>query len=236
MARFIRNRLIRASLRCSPPDELPPVQPRRGCLTVGIIGAVLLLAVAVAIPIAIWMQPSQQAKREYQAGLRAQLRANFEEARLHYRKALQLDPDMGLAAFSMGTTYLGIGDPALMQSIQQLTQRASRGETRDLDTADEWFRKTIEIGQRLPPGKQLMDQRIRTPAHLRAFSHTSLALTAFIRASAAMQADALDDAMAWFEVVQREAQAALMDDPSNSSADQILRTVGPMIPPTTGAE
>ena len=180
------------------------------------------------------MQPGQQAKREYQLGLQAQIRADFEEARLHYRRALELDPKMGLAAFSMGTTYLGIGDPALMDSIQTLTERASVGQTGALDTADEWFRKTIEIGQQLPASKQLMDQRIRTPAHLRAFAHASLALTALIRASAAMQADALEDAMAWFGVVQREAQAALVDDPTNASAEQILRTVQPLIPPTSG--
>jgi tetratricopeptide (TPR) repeat protein len=222
------------------PDEghvehdFPPARSNRGCLIWGIIGSCLLLATAVGIPLAIWMQPGQQAKRQYQLGLQAQIRANFEEARHYYLKALELDPEMGLAAFSMGTTYLGIGNPALMDAIQALTERASNGQTRTLDTADEWFRKTIEIGQRLPASKQLMDQRIRTPAHLRAFAHASLALTALIRASAAMQADALEDATAWFQVVQREAQAALVDDPTNASAEQILRTVEPLIPPASG--
>jgi hypothetical protein len=198
------------------PDEghvehdFPPTRSNRGCLIWGIIGSCLLLATAVGIPLAIWMQPGQQAKRQYQLGLQAQIRANFEEARHYYLKALELDPEMGLAAFSMGTTYLGIGNPALMDAIQALTERASNGQTRTLD------------------------QRIRTPAHLRAFAHASLALTALIRASAAMQADALEDAMAWFQVVQREAQAALVDDPTNASAEQILRTVEPLIPPASG--
>ncbi|MBU0609229.1 MAG: hypothetical protein KKI08_15185 [Armatimonadetes bacterium] len=214
--------------------DFPAAQPRRGCMVGGIIGSLLLLAIAVAIPVAIWMQPSQRAKREYQLGLQAQIRADFEEARRHYRRALELDPEMGLAAFSMGTTYLGIGDPALMDSIKALTERATAGQTSTLDEADRWFRMTLEIGQRLPASKQLMDQRIRTPAHLRAFAHASLALTALIRASAAMQADAYEDAMAWFGVVQREAQAALIDDPTNDSAEQILRTVQPMLPPTSG--
>jgi len=217
----------------APQEEFPAARPRRGCLLGGLIGSVLLLALAAAIPIAIYMQPAQRAKREYRLGLQAQLHASFDEARLHYQKALELDPDMGLAAFSMGTTYLGIGDPALMQSIQDLVKRAEKGETRELDLADEWFRKTIEIGRRLPPGKQLMDQRIRTPARLRAFAHASLALTAYIRAAAAMQADALENAMAWLQVAQSEAQAAIVDDPTNTSAEQILRTVGPMVPPSS---
>ncbi len=182
------------------------------------------------------MQPAQRAKREYRIGLRAQLHASFDEARQHYQRALELDPDMGLAAFSMGTTYLGIGDPALMESIQDLVTRAENGQTRELDLADEWFRKTIEIGRRLPPGKQLMDQRIRTPARLRAFAHASLALTAYIRAAAAMQADALENAMAWLKVAQSEAQAAVVDDPTNTSADQILRTVSPMVPPPSAQD
>jgi len=199
----------------------------------GAVGAVLLLAIAVGIPIAIWMQPSQQAKREYRLGLQDQLHSDFEGARRHYQKALSLDPDMGLAAFSMGTTYLEIGDPGLMDSIQDLTKRAAEGETAVLDSADEWFRKTLEIGQRLSPDKRLTDQRIRTPAQLRAFAHASLALTALIRASGAMQADQLDAAMAWFGVVSREAQLALLDDPTNSAADKILRSVQPILPPAS---
>ncbi len=193
------------------PPDLPRGASRRGCLVAGIIGSVLLLAIAIAIPIGIWLQPAQRAKREYQLGLQAQIKADFDGARQHYLKALELDSNMGLAAFSMGTTYLRIGDPALLNQIESLTQRATWGQTGDLDSADGWFRKTIEIGQQLPAGKRLMDQRIRTPAHLRAFAHACLALTAMIRASAAMQADALEDAMAWFQVVQREAQAALVD-------------------------
>lgn len=217
-------------------EELPLARSHRGCFVGGLIGSLLLLALAAAIPIAIYMQPAQRAKREYRIGLRAQLHASFDEARQHYQRALELDPDMGLAAFSMGTTYLGIGDPALMESIQDLVTRAENGQTRELDLADEWFRKTIEIGRRLPPGKQLMDQRIRTPARLRAFAHASLALTAYIRAAAAMQADALENAMAWLKVAQSEAQAAVVDDPTNTSADQILRTVSPMVPPPSAQD
>lgn len=211
------------------PVEEPP--SRKGCLVGGIVGGLLLLAVAIGIPVAIWMQPAQQAKREYRLGLQEQLKANFDAARQHYQRALQLDPTMGLAAFSMGTTYLGLGDPSLMDNVTELTKRAAAGETTVLDTADEWFRKALEIGGQLAPTKRLMDQRIQTPAQLRAFAHASMALTALIRASGAMQADALDSAAAWFSVASREAQSALLDDPSNSAADQILKTVAPVIPP-----
>jgi hypothetical protein len=213
-------------------DRPLPQAPRsRGCATAGIIIGVLLLLGAVAVPIAIWMQPQQRAKREYQLGLQAQLRADFETAREHYQKALQLDPDMGLAAFSMGTTFLRVGDPALVQSMQEITERAIQGQTEELDRADEWFRRALQIGERLPEGRRLMDQRIRTPAHLRAFARACLALTAFIRASAALQAEQFEHALAWLQVAHREAQAAVIDDPANSAAQQVLRSVDPLIPP-----
>jgi tetratricopeptide (TPR) repeat protein len=191
----------------------------------------VLLAIAVGVPTAIWMQPSQRARREYELGLQAQIRAQFDVAREHYQKALEFDPKMGLAAFSMGTTYLRVGDPALVQAMQEIMERAVRGQTRELDEADEWFRRALQIGETLPPGKRLMDQRIRTPAHLRAFSRASLALTAYIRAAAAMQAEQFEQALAWIEVAQREAQAAITDDPGNNPAQQVLRSVEPLIPP-----
>lgn len=202
----------------------------------GIIGGIVLLGLIVGIPLVIWMQPAQRAKREYSLGLQAQLQANFEVARQHYQKALDFNPNFGLAAFSMGTTYLGVGDPALVQSIQAIMERASHGETWELDTADEWFRKTLEIGTRMPASERLADQRIRTPSQLRAFARASLSLTAFIRAAAAMNADALDDAMAWIQVAQQQAQAALVDDPQNAAAQQMLRSTEGLIPPRSGID
>jgi len=210
---------------------LPEARRSRGCATSGIIVGVLFLLAAIGVPIAIWMQPQQRAKREYELGLQAQLHADFETARQHYQQALELDPDMGLAAFSMGTTYLRVGDPALIQSMQKMVERATQGQTAELDRADEWFRQALQIGQRLPPSRRLMDQRIRTPAHLRAFAQASLALTAFIRSSAAMQAEQFEQALSWLQVAQREAQAAIIDDPTNGPAQQVLRSVEPLIPP-----
>jgi hypothetical protein len=224
----------------APTTPLPEVDrgypvpaSNRGCVVGWIIGAIVLLAVIIGVPLAIWMQPAQRAKREYELGLQAQIRADFERARSHYQRALEIYPNMGLAAFSMGTTYLHVGDPALVQSMQQAVEQASQGHTEELDQADEWFRKALEIGQRLPVGERLADQKIRTPAHLRAFARACLALTAFIRASAALQADQFEQASAWLAVAHREAQAAIIDDPQNPSAQQILRTVDPMVPPSS---
>jgi len=56
-----------------------------------------------------------------------------------------------------------------------------------------------------------------------------LALTALIRASAAMQADQLDDGLAWLRRAGEEAQGALLDDPGNSAADRVLRMVMPRL-------
>jgi tetratricopeptide (TPR) repeat protein len=212
-----------------PPAE-PPTAARRGGSLLTIAGIIFFLALVVGLPLYLWTQPTQRAKREYQAGLRAQLAGDFELARQHYVAALQLDPQMGLAAFSAGTTYLRIGDPALVQSIDKLTQAAIWGQTQELDEADRWFRQAAAIGQNLPPSERLMDQRINTPPRLRAFARACLALTALIRGSAAIQADQLDDGMAWFGVATQQAQAAAADDPGNEAAQQVLRAVPPVVP------
>lgn len=217
-------------------EELPEAPRSRGCLVLSIIGGVLLLAALVGVPLAIYMQPAQRAKREYRQGLQAQLRAEFDLARQHYLKALDYDPTFGLAAFSMGTTYLGLTVQGLTQSMQEIMDRATRGQTWELDTADEWFHKTIEIGEQLPPGTRLMDQKIQTPNQLKAFARASLALTAFIRAAAAMNAEAFDDAMAWMQVVQQQAAQALLDDPNNPAAQQMLKSSQTMAPRAGGTD
>lgn len=220
----------------APEAALPPLEgqpsPQRGCSLFAIAGTIAFFALAVGIPLYLWSQPAQRAKREYQAGLRAQLAGDFETARSHYQSALSLDPNMGLAAFSMGTTYLHIGDPAMVKSVEQMTQKAIVGQTQELDEADKWFEQAATIGQRIPPSARLMDQKISSPARLRAFARACLAVTALIRASAAMQADQLDDANAWFQVATQQAQTAVVDDPSNDSANQVLRAIPPVIPGT----
>ena len=217
---------------------LPPVDaiasPHRGCSLFTVAGVIAFLALVIGIPLYMWMQPLQRARREYQAGLRAQLAGDFEGARTHYQAALSLDPNMGLAAFSMGTTYLRIGDPAMLKSVDQITQKAMWGHTEELDQADKWFEQAATIGQKIPASTRLMDQKISTPARLRAFARACLAVTALIRASAAMQADQLDDAMAWFQVSTQQAQMAIVDDPANDSANQVLRAIPPIAPPTGG--
>lgn len=215
-----------------PGAPLPPVggqaSPHRGSALFTIAGVILFLALGIGIPLYMWMQPAQRAKREYQAGLRAQLSGNFDLARQHYRAALEFNPEFGLAAFSMGTTYLRIGNPAVVQSIQPLLESAVQGRTQELDEADRWFEQAATIGQGLPPSTRLMDARISTPARLRAFARACLALTALIRASAAIQADQLDDGLAWLQVAGQQAQAAMGDDPGNETANQVLRLAGPL--------
>lgn len=210
------------------PQPLPLPAPRRGCSILTVVLSLLALALIGGVPLWLWQQPGQRARREYQAGLREQLAGRFEAAREHYRLALELDPQMGLAAFSAGTTYLGIGQPNVVQSVQGLTEKAIAGDTQDLDNADRWFRQAAAIGSNIPPDRRLMDQRINTPARLRAFARACLALTALIRASAAIQADQLEDGMGWLNAATNEAQAALADDPSNDQASQVLRAIPPL--------
>jgi hypothetical protein len=212
--------------------EVPTASPQRGCNLYAIAGAILFISLAVGIPAYLWMQPGQRAQREYRAGLSSQLSGDFEGARQHYRAALGFDPQMGLAAFALGTTYLKIGDPAVVQSIQQTTERAVQGDTKDLDEADRWFQQAVAIGQNLAPTLRLTDQRISSPPRLRAFARACLALTALIRASAATQAEQYDDAVAWFGVATQQAQSAIIDDPNNAAATQILGAIPPVSPGT----
>jgi hypothetical protein len=135
---------------------------------------------------------------------------------------------MGLAAFSIGTTYLGFGAPSVTDPVQRLTSDAVWGRTDELDEADRWFRNAVEISEQLRPDARLMDQRISTPLRLQAFARSCLALTALIRYSAAAQADQLDAAMAWLQVAGEEAQRALLSDPDNDPARQILKSVIPL--------
>jgi tetratricopeptide (TPR) repeat protein len=221
----------RASERPEVEQPLPPAAPGTPCCSIwGILGALLVLVIVAGALTLVWMQPEQRARREYRAGLRAQLANDFEKARTHYREALRLDPRMGLAAFSIGTTHLRFGDPAMTVAIQQLMDRAVWGQTKDLDEADRWFREAIRIGQELPPGTRLIDERINTPPRLRAFAHVCLALTAYLRANAALLADQFDDGMSWYRVAQTELAGAMSDDPGNEAAQRMLREPGPTAP------
>lgn len=213
--------------------ELPPLgSPATGRRSRWLLALVLVLLSAGLLlgGWLVWNNPSLAAQRVYKQGLAAQLQGNFEEAQSCYRRVLQLNPDFGLAAFSLGTTFLRFGDPSLLQSMESMSERAIQGDTQSLDEADQWFRETIRIADRLPPDTRLMDQNIRDPLKLRAFARACLAVTAIIRASAAIQAEQFEDAMAWLEVVSREAQAAVADDPGNAIASEALRNLRPLGP------
>lgn len=219
------------SIPATDEAYLPRVAgPARGStgVWVGVMVAALV-AIGAGVGVFLWTSPRVQAARAYRDGLQLQLQSRFEEARASYQKALELDPTMGLAAFTLGTTYLRLGDPAAISAVQELLDRAIRGQTSELDEADHWFRHAIALGGQLPPDKRLMDARISTPLRLKAYAHSCLALTAFIRASAALQADALDDGMAWLQVAGQEAQAALLDDPQNTAAETILKRITPSL-------
>ena len=202
---------------------------RRGCGLASLLSVSGLVALVGVTGWFVWTSPALQARRAYQEGLRLQLSGDAAGARGKYRQTLDLDPAMGLAAFSIGTTYLRMGSPDTARAMGELTQSAVSGQTGELDEADRWFRYAVEIAQRLPPNAHLMDERISTPLRLEAFGRACLATTALIRYSAAVQADDLDAAASWLRVAGEEAQRALGSDPDNSSAQRILREIGPLL-------
>ncbi len=218
-------------------DFSPEMAPSRRSAGVSFLVTFLviffLLGAAGVIILSLLMQPEQKAIREYRKGLQAQFQGKFEEARKHYQRALELDPQMGLAVFFMGTTYLRVGDPAGLENCEEFTNKAAYGDTSELDKADEWFRKTVEIGNSLPAEKRLLDQKINTPAKLRAYAHAFLDLTAIIRFVGAIQGSLIFDngenddwqaAYYWLDRAVKEAQSALIDDPQNSMAEEMLRS------------
>ncbi len=209
---------------------LPPTPAPRGSRSRAIPVLIIALAIAAGTLTAVWVasSPQYRARALYRAGLRLQLAGDFAGARERYRECLELDPTMALAAFAIGTTYLGLGTPGTSSSMQKLTEEAMWGRTEALDQADRWFRYAIEVAQRLDPGVRLIDERINTPVRLQAYCHASLALTALMRYAAALGADQIDAAMAWLRVAGEEAQRALINDPANDPATQILKTVTPL--------
>lgn len=205
----------------------PPASRRRvSAVLVSLIAMALLLGLSISL---FYFSPAVQARLAYRRGLRLQMEAQFEAARQEYQRCLECDPHFGLAAFSIGTTYLRLGDPGIIGAMQDLTSAATKGDTSALDEADRWFGESIRIAQELPVSQRLSDARISTPRKLIAFAHSCLALTALVRASAAMQADQLEDGLAWLQRAGEEAQAALTNDPGNSAADRILRAVTPRL-------
>ena len=184
------------------------------------LGAFLLVAAAIVVYVHV-QSPRARAMREFRQGLAAQLDRRFAEAQQHYTNALELNPSMALAAFFMGLSHLHISGADAADALMGLQSRAVYGDTRAFDLADEWFRRSINIAENLPPETRLTHDDINTPARLQSFAYTFMALTALARATAALEADQWDDAFAWLRVAGSQAALAIRHDPSNSLAREL---------------
>lgn len=201
----------------------PPVRAPRPPARIGLIlVALIILAIAIAIPFIIINSSAYKARTAYREAVEAQLAGDLETAKARYLEALDYDPDMGLAAFGLGTAYLGIsiGGQA-EQHILGLLDAATGGVTTDLEQADHWFDHAIVLANRMPPNRTLQDHNISTPRKLASYAHAMKAMTAFIRYYAAILVDDFDVAGQWIAVAGQEVRQSLTLDPTNPSAQEV---------------
>lgn len=212
-----------------PQQDYPAATPSRSRRSIGlIIGLVVVVALIVVVPLALFNSPTFKARAAYQDALKAQLAGDLQTAQDKYRQALEYNPEMGLAAFGLGTTHLGItlGAGDTSRRVTELLQQAEAGNTAGLDRADRWFDRAIDLANRMPDDRKLIDQNLRTPRKLASYGHAFKSLTALIRYYAAIQADNLTVAQQWLHRVNEEAGQALALDPDNPFAAQIRGQVG----------
>jgi len=210
------------------PDVAPP--RRRTGAVIGVI--VVLMVIVGAAALAAYLiinSPHQRARRAFDDGLKAQLAGDMDTARQKYQEALELDPDMGLAALMMGMTHLGISLTGNTTGyLQQLMELAAGGDTRTLSEADRWFDHAILIADRLPPTSSLRHADIKTPAQLAAYAHVMKAITAYLRYSAGLMSEDPLSASPWLSVMQSELQQAFALDPTNPYARDMQNQLPPL--------
>ncbi len=193
-----------------------------------IIAAVVVIAAVIAIPIALFNSSTFQARAAYRAALKAQVEGDLGTAREKYQEALEHDPEMGLAAFGLGTTYLGItlDQRGTSQQITALLDQASAGDTRALTQADRYFDEAIRLANKMPDDRKLIDENLRTPRKLASYAHAFKGLTALIRYYAAVQTGAFEVAEQWRARAATEAGQAFTLDPSNAFAGELEDQLG----------
>lgn len=210
------------------PDVAPP-RRRTGAIIGVILVLVLVVGAAALAAYLIINSPHQRARRAFDDGLKAQLAGDMETARQKYEEALELDPDMGLAALMMGMTHLGISLTGNTTGyLQQLMERAAGGDTRTLSEADRWFDHAILIAKRLPPTSSLRHADIKTPAQLGAYAHVMKAITAYLRYSAGLMSEDPLSASPWLSMMQSELQQAFALDPTNPYARDMQNQLPPL--------
>ncbi len=208
-----------------------PSAPRgRAGVIVGTVAVIMVVIGAAALTAYfIVNNPRHRARQAFEAGVRAQLAGDMETAREKYREALDLDPDMGLAAYSMGTTFLGLSLSGGTQAyMQRLLEMAAAGDTRALTEADRWFDHTILIANRLPPTRSLRHADIKTPAQLASYAHVMKAITAYIRYAAGLMSEDPLSGAGWLTVMQSELQQAFALDPANPYARDMQNQLPPL--------
>ncbi len=214
------------------PADYPTAVPRRGGSRLALV--IVLIVIPLIAVVAVFMiinSPGYKARAAYRAAVKAHMAGDLQTATQKYLEALDYDPDMGLAAFGLGTTYLGITlGTGNLQRMQQLLDSASAGITTDLDDADRWFDHAIVLANRMPESKSLQDPNISTPRKLASYAHAMKAMTAIIRYYAALQTDSFDIAGQWMQAAHNELTQSFTLDPTNPTAGEFRDALTPPTP------
>lgn len=168
----------------------------------------LLVALGLALLVALvatgcWlvMRPQARAARAYSAGVQALRAGDAQGAALRMELALQYEPQMAEAALCLGFARLGFaGQGFSTYGLTQLFEDARWGRTSALDGADEAFRYCVSAASGRPADAPVRSLFAATVQEMIAVAWIGQALTALLRAAAAVDTAHPDQAQQWIAV------------------------------------
>lgn len=165
-------------------------------------GALAAAVLVLLIGLAIDMRRSSSPALEYLQRADQKIReGDFEGAKQECSQAISVDPDCIGAYYRKGLLLLGLGEENSTDRLSELVARAMRGETGDLDAADECFRLCVERGASSSNGNA--DGSGMTEDDIVARSNLGLALTALLRVMANHASQHPDYARQWADIARR---------------------------------
>ncbi len=206
-----------------PPPQAPAAQqPGRGPATDWTWpAAAIFISLLILVPAAVlfWLSPSAKARRLFAAGVVLQTRGRYDEALELFAQAFQLDGRLAPAALRAGLCVLHIGSPIPdVEAWKRILQDAAWSQAAALDQADYWFARAAEAASKLRPGRRFPDSAQPSARHVLANAYACRALTAMLRAAAAIRAHRFSDATSWAEQAATFVQQARKHDPANAIA------------------
>jgi len=194
-----------------PAAVLPSSQATRPAswLWAALAAAVLVVLVGSAVKMHHSPSPALEHLRQADQRIRD---GDFEAAKEECARAISVDPGCIGAYYRKGLLLLGLGEEDSKDRLSELIDRATRGETSDLDAADECFKQCIQKGAYSSDGNS--DGTGLTKSDIIAQSNLNLALTATLRVLANEASQHPDYARQWADTARqyiRQAKRCQLD-------------------------